>query len=413
MLHKPQQALLWIALALAVVLRLASLGAAPLSGDEQLSATAQYLPAARLLAETGALASQVVPLEPPGFHLANRWTHVVYPEAAEAMFTAGGRAALRLLAALCGIGMVVLAYRLARRLSDPSWAWVAALVPALSVYGVYYSQENRSYMPVALAGLAATWLLIEIVAHGRRRLWPVYGALLALLGYLNYPALLVPLIHAAALAAAAVMGLRWGEGEDAPRLDLPTAKALAAAGVLALVLYAPWLPQAWAVATAPETVHPGWQGEPAGGLAAARTALAMWAHFGAGRLLSLLIYLPLAAAGLVAVWRKNPGAGAVLAAFYLVPTAAMVTLPYGGELHPRYMIFAFGLHQMLVGIGVATLARRAAGTKRRRAGLLAAVMLVVLFALNAGGLGEYYRYKIKCGADATAYADFCRTYIEP
>lgn len=403
--------LAWLAiLGVVVVLRLAALGAPALWGDEVLSATAQYLPPDRLIQELSRDDSQVAPFDPPGYHLLNRWTHVVSPDAAAAMFTVRGRFLLRLLSALAGALTVWGVVLLARRVFPPRWAWVPALLLAFNFYGIYYSQEVRPYALVGLVALVSTWLLWVILQEDRRRWWPVYGASLAALAYLHYAATLTAVVHFAAFAAIAALRLNLSAAPALPRrVGLPEVVGFGAALALAAALYAPWLPQLLHITSRPEHFHP----EAAGGLVWGwRVTISAWAHFGGGGWGSLLVYGALAAAGWWAVWARQRAAAVLLAAFYVVPLTVLTAWPYSQFVHPRYLIFAQPVHVLLAGIGVVVLARRLARREAREKAV-AAGLLALLFVGNALALGPYFRYGIKCSATVAGFADFCRAYIEP
>lgn len=84
--------------------------------------------------------------------------------AARLMTTLGGPGAitLRLLPLLCGIGVLVLTWRLARALAGPAEAAVALLLVAVSPALIYYSAEFKPYMTDALVALGLTVLTWEL-----------------------------------------------------------------------------------------------------------------------------------------------------------------------------------------------------------------------------------------------------------
>ena len=67
--------------------------------------------------------------------------------------------ALRSLSAALGVVLVWLIYLLGRRLFDESTALAAAFVAALNPFQVYYSQEARMYVLLAVWAAASTYLL--------------------------------------------------------------------------------------------------------------------------------------------------------------------------------------------------------------------------------------------------------------
>ena len=66
---------------------------------------------------------------------------------------------MRSLSALIGVGVAAMIYAIGRRIS-PALALTAALLAALNPFQVYYSQEARMYMLLALAGAGLFWALL-------------------------------------------------------------------------------------------------------------------------------------------------------------------------------------------------------------------------------------------------------------
>lgn len=403
---------------LAAFFRFAELGEGELWGDEVLSATGQYLPAGQLIREARQVRTDLLPVEPPGYHLLNKWVGWAIPDPAAAMFTATGRLCLRSLSALLGALLSILVYLMARRLADPARAWLPALLAAFSFYGVYYSRENRPYMAVAFLALLATLLFVEIFLAGRRRWLPLYAVSLAGLGYLHYPAVMVGVIHAAGLALiVATRSSYQEENRETRRVGGKDLLLFGGAGALALLLFLPWLPRTLAMAFSPDQFHAVGDGTQNRGFPW-RLILATLSHWGCGKWDSLALYGILAAIGWVGILRRNRAAAWLLLMFYLLPFGYLLLSTYGRFFHPRYLIFSYPIHQLLAGLGVAETARLVAGSPadkgaRRWAALATVLLLVLLIVKNVLALGMYYRYDIKCSADNCAYEAFCREYIEP
>ncbi|HID86513.1 MAG TPA: hypothetical protein EYP55_03935, partial [Anaerolineae bacterium] len=72
-------------------------------------------------------------------------------------------AAVRALSALAGTALVALTFLLGRRLFGTTAGLVAALLSALSPFQVYYSQETRMYILVALLGALSVYLFLGMV----------------------------------------------------------------------------------------------------------------------------------------------------------------------------------------------------------------------------------------------------------
>jgi mannosyltransferase len=159
---------------------------------------------------------------PPLYFLMTKVANIVLPDA-----TAG-----RVLSALFGVLALPVFYQLARRLLDQVAAIVATGVFTLNPIHVYYSQEARMYSMVVLFVTLSFLALIAFDQSGRRRWAVIYGFALAVAVYADYSSLFV-----LGPQALVVLFLTWRN----PRRMVPI---LIAAG-LAIVAYAPWLPQVW------------------------------------------------------------------------------------------------------------------------------------------------------------------------
>src|SRR5512141_2175655 len=71
--------------------------------------------------------------------------------------------ALRSLSAMLGLALVWLTYLIARRVFDAGIGLVAALVTAIDPFQIYYSQEARMYMLLAVIAAASTLTLIVLL----------------------------------------------------------------------------------------------------------------------------------------------------------------------------------------------------------------------------------------------------------
>jgi 4-amino-4-deoxy-L-arabinose transferase-like glycosyltransferase len=176
-------------------------------------------------------------IHPPGYYwLLKAWT-LLFGDSA---------GALRALSALSGVGVVALVHLIARQLAggDGRWRWfplAAAAVAALNPLQIYYGQEARMYMLLALAGcglMAATLALLERRAEKR----PPPGAAAAyvvaaaagLWLHYSFPILL----------AAAGLGYLWIWRRQGRRWA--TLGWFILLNLLALAFFAPWLPTAMA-----------------------------------------------------------------------------------------------------------------------------------------------------------------------
>jgi hypothetical protein len=136
-----------VALLGAALLYFAGLGAAPFWYDEIGSVWMSSLPWPRLIAATAA------DTHPPLYLLLLsivQWA--IGPEPW----------AMRALSAVCGLGVVALAYAIARDLRfERAALWLGVGLVALNVWQVYYAQEARMYTLFQLLTLAATWAAVR------------------------------------------------------------------------------------------------------------------------------------------------------------------------------------------------------------------------------------------------------------
>lgn len=106
-----------------------------------------------------------------------------------------GDVALRSLSIVLGAGVISTVFFLTRKLFSRSIAWVALLLLVLSPMVIRYSDEARMYTLAALIILAATHVLLKATAENRRKLWVVYGLLVALGMWTHYFTAFVWLAH--------------------------------------------------------------------------------------------------------------------------------------------------------------------------------------------------------------------------
>lgn len=188
--------------------------------------------------------------------------------------------ALRALSVFASLISVALAFAIGKRLFAPGAGLVAALLVALNNFSVYYAQEARMYALLALWGAAAIWLLILLMER------PTAKRALAL-GLINAAGLWTQYSFPLLMLAQGAIALMWLAGafrSGERRLLRDQFVAFVGANLLAIVLFAPWLPTAWGQVT-------GWpntgQSVP---FAQALGTIIAWLMFGvssAGALLSI------------------------------------------------------------------------------------------------------------------------------
>ena len=168
--------------------------------------------------------------------------------------------AVRSLSAVAGVFLVAMVYRLGTRLVPREDArtgqrvgLLAAFIAAVSPFQVYYAQEARMYMLLALCGALAVWATLELVESSWDRV-PVGWALLYIvsvtLGLYTHYAFPVVLV---ATNLAALVGL-WRSRRRA-KLTWRLAGWLGLQ-LVPLALYLPWFPVAWRQLTVWPTPSP-------------------------------------------------------------------------------------------------------------------------------------------------------------
>jgi len=144
----PVWVLLALVLVLAAFLRLYLLGSQSLWADEMSSLVTALKPAPRLLYD---ISNEI---HPPLYHLALKvWIQIFGTT----------EAGVRSLSALCGIILVGLTYMLGSRLFDWRVGLLSAAFSAIAPFQVYYSQEARMYMPLAMVGAVAVYAFVRFM----------------------------------------------------------------------------------------------------------------------------------------------------------------------------------------------------------------------------------------------------------
>ena len=223
--------LLILILLLALVLRANKLDGQSLWSDEGNSAAL----AARSLPQIARDSARDI--HPPLYYwILHIWTRLL----------GNGETALRSLSSMLGVLQVWFVYLLGWRLHDRRMGLLAAFLAAVAPFQVYYSQEARMYMLLAVCGTALMYGLVRIVQSQstpgqRTATWYGYGAITfvsAVAGlYTHYS---FPIV----LAVANLLYVVWWiaslrAGGAASRLALWALPQMAA-----FLLFMPWLPTA-------------------------------------------------------------------------------------------------------------------------------------------------------------------------
>ncbi len=328
-------------------LRLYRLGRPSLWYDETVSAYLAHQPLADLIAHTAR------DIHPPGYYaLLHVWAQL------------GGHSefSLAFFSVIFGMGLIALAYQVARTLTHRTIAIGAALLVAFSPYNIWYSQEVRMYTLGAFSGLAAFYFVTKALRCTSASTGFTLKTMLYWLAYSLFAALgLYTLYYAAFLLIA--LNLIWLGYMLWPSIKQRSLLALMVANGLAVILYLPWLPLAWRQATNPPV--PPWRSEESPGT----ILIESWSALSLGQSVEpavvwfvLLLILGLFGTGFYSL-RKTPFLPYqrltpwLLAAYTIGPLLLIYSLSFITPLyHVRYVFLYSPPFYILLAAGLARLA---------------------------------------------------------
>jgi len=370
-LVKHERSLITLILLLAFGLRVWGLDDRNIWWDEGLVAWAARLPAAAIVDWTAH------DVHPPLYFLLQRgWWLAV----------GDGEFVMRYTSVLVGTLGVAFIYLLGRTLGGPLAGLLAALFLALSTFAVSWSQEMRMYIAASAAATAALWAALRYWQSGRWRYWGLYVLATAAGLWLLYLSVSVLII-----TNLAFLWVWIGR-----RLSLRSVLRWAAAQVLALLIYLPWLAYALPRMPSWSTAEPF---TPLLFVQLYATTLAVGVSVNLDRyLLPVLLVMVLLAISVPLAWRRagstEQRAGlAMLLLGLLLPALLVyiVSLPihlfYAPRLAPRYLIPLAACFYTLLALGLAALAQ-----KRRWLAAAGAALVVGVAAL---GLLAFYPDRIR------------------
>lgn len=293
--------------------------------------------------------------------------------------------AIRLPAALFGVAGVIALYVLARRISDPVEAFLAAALLAVSYHHIFFSQNARGYTAeLFFAVVAATLILslLEKVHRGTALAYVVVGSLTA---YAQPFGAFVPAGQALAAATVSWIGRRGGRQHEASPLILLVVGGMTL--VVITLLYAPFIGDSlrFSLTSGREAAHgPRSLGLVMEALGSLRAALFGW--WGV---------IPAAAVGglgLLSYTLHQPAVAVVLLAPVILSGAAASLLGVG--VHARYFLMALPAAYLFATRGLMLVVRAILERVFRRSGAGAAlgqrlVILAVVF-IAAAPLTRYY-----------------------
>jgi mannosyltransferase len=244
--------------------------------------------------------------------------------------------ALRLPAALFGVGSIWALFLLGRQLGNATEALLAAALLTFSYTHIWFSQNARGYSGLLFWALLASWLLVRALEEERPRIWPLYAGAAALGVYTHTTMLFVVLGHF-------LIYLRWlvtGEWKERARW-VGVAAGFALAALLTVVLHALALPQMLGTAGREPSLVAEWKNP-----LWAALEIAQGLRIGFGGVVVAMAALGVFAAGLWSYLRSRPILLELL--FYPPLLGAAVVISLGHHVWPRFFFFAMGFAVLVV-----------------------------------------------------------------
>jgi 4-amino-4-deoxy-L-arabinose transferase-like glycosyltransferase len=321
--------------------------------------------------------------------------------------------AVRGLSALLGTLLVAATFGLGRKLYGRAVGLSAAFLAAISPFQVYYSQEARMYILVALLGALSTLLmvwLLERLEEGGNPVLPaaLYVAAAAGCLYSHYFGFTI-------LLAQNLGFLVWLAGGGRGRW-----KALAiwaSLQAVAVGTFAPWLRltlgqlRTWPAVSegfgAPELARRALEVFSLGLSADATYLVPAMAAFALLLLVGLATWWPRERS-----WRPRAFPVALAALCFAVPIIVMYVLSRQRPMYnPKFILLATTGYLILAGRGAAALA----GARRWRApaAILAGVLSAVIVAASTQSLGAYYFDPAHARDDYRSIASYIEAAAQP
>ena len=294
--------------------------------------------------------------------------HVLFTLEAKAAIALFGESAwaLRLPAFVFGVASIWGLWLVAKQVVSPWETRLSALLLAVSYHHVWFSQNARGYTGLLFFGLIATYFLIRGARGASWKVWTAYGIASALAIYTHLTAVLFVASHFIVYLVVVVHRRFAAErgGGRKPGLILPL-YGFALAGLLALVLYAPLIPQM--IGTFTQIVAPP-PPEIAASIAEWKSPLWMVGEIARslGPVLSLALPMVLlvVAVGMVSLRKTAP----ILPAIFLVHVALTLTVLLVGSMRvwPRYFFIDIAFICIFLVHGTFVLSRVTADFVSRR-----------------------------------------------
>ena len=282
--------------------------------------------------------------------------------------------ALRLPAALFGVGSIWAVYALGREVGTAREGLLAAGLLTVSYQHIWFSQNARGYSGLLFWTLLSSWLLLRALRVGQPRLWLLY-ALAAALGVYTHMTMLFVLAGQFGLSMLAY----WRRQERQPDLRQAIVLGFVPTGLLTLQLHALVLPQFVGGGFSEDSTVEAWK-HPLWTLLELAKGLQVGFAGGLAALAALLVL----GVGLASFAREKP----LLLGLLFVPAGlcAAVVIALGHHIWPRFFFFALGFAALVVVRGAVRIGELTARFLRRPPrqeavfGVAVGVMLAVVAA---------------------------------
>lgn len=284
--------------------------------------------------------------------------------------------ALRLPAALLGVGSIWALYRLGRALTTRPEALLAAALMTVFYHHLWFSQNARGYTGALLGTLITSWLFVRAARGNRAADWWPYATTAALGIWFHLTVVFVIMAHAAIYGWRIVQPDR----DQSPGRWVPLLNGFIPAAAFTFVLYALGIPQFIASALQEASLVAEWR-NPLWTIRETVAGLGLRAVGGAVGLVALAVV----GIGTVSYLRTSPVLVAMLGLSVTAVTTTAILM--GHHLWPRTLFFALGYGMLIVIRGLAVAGRNTAAVlgcgapARARAAVAAPVAAILIAAV--------------------------------
>ena len=287
--------------------------------------------------------------------------------------------AIRGLSVIFGVGTVIVAYFIMRKLFSEKVARLSALFLALGPFLIRYSDEARMYAMATFLIVLATWLLILAVEKNYFKktqwiIWSLYGITAAAALYTHYYVVFLIPVH--------IGYVIWKQGF----LNVLKNRKWWAGNILAVALFAPWVPSLLAQFT---RVQSGFWIPPVDAETLPNTYLQFLA-FGSNSLapwIEVIIALAISAAVVAAIVinKKNRGSLLFLTAWFAVPLVLVIIISLSRPVYyDRYFTFSAVAFSCLLAATIYSF------DKFKPSRYIKPAIIVILCAVFISGIGSVY-----------------------